>query len=77
VCVCVCVCVCCVMHYRLLTEFGLPPTLVAAYGSCFMTKKCAEAAFAKDQRSMTAYDLVGKISSVFRENLETDFDDTN
>ena len=40
-----------------------------------MTRKCAEAAFAKHHRSMMAYDLVTEISTVFKENLETDFND--
>lgn len=52
------------------SEFGLPPTIVAAYGACFMTKKCAEVAFAKFQRSMTTQDLVDAIGSTFNEHLE-------
>ena len=53
-----------VLH-RLNSEFGLSPTLVAAYGGCFLTKKCAEAAFAKHHRSMLAHDLVNEIPSTF------------
>lgn len=55
---------------RLNSEFGLPATIVAAYGACFLTKKCAEAAFAKCRRSMVAGDLVDAIASAFYEHLE-------
>ncbi len=55
---------------RLQSEFGLTPTLMAAYGSCLMTRMCAHAAFQKHHRAMLAYDLVSEISSVFRENFD-------
>ena len=44
--------------------------MVAAYGGCYMTKKCAEAAFAKCHRSMLTHDLVNEIPQTFNTYLE-------
>ncbi len=50
---------------RLVSEFGLSSTLVAAYGGCLLTKKCAKSAFDKNHRSMLAHDVVNEIPSTF------------
>jgi ATP-dependent NAD(P)H-hydrate dehydratase len=41
--------------------------LYAAYGSCMITKKCAEAAFKKHYRSTTAPDLIECLPQVFQD----------
>lgn len=55
---------------QLLSEFGIPPVMVAAYGACFLTKKCAQVAFSKRQRSMLSHDLVDQIGPTFNQHLE-------
>ena len=43
---------------------------MAAYGACFLVKKCAELAFARHGRSMLASDMIDEIQTVFRTILE-------
>ncbi|XP_071949730.1 ATP-dependent (S)-NAD(P)H-hydrate dehydratase-like [Antedon mediterranea] len=42
------------------------PTMIAAYGASLLTRKCANLAFAKNQRSMTTTDMIGEIGYAFR-----------
>ena len=48
-----------------LTRQKLSPTLVAALGSCMLTRRCARLAFAKFGRSTTTSDLIHEIKSSF------------
>ena len=48
----------------------IPALLSAAYGGCFLVKKCAELAFSKHRRSMLAGDLIHEIQTVFETFLE-------
>ena len=44
--------------------------LLAAYGGCFLVKKCAELAFIEHRRSMIASDMIKHISTVFQTHIE-------
>ena len=48
----------------------LPALLSAAYGGCFLVKKCAELAFSKHRRSMLAGDMIHEIPTVFQTFIE-------
>ena len=50
--------------------YRLPSHLCAAYGGCFLVKKCAELAFSKHKRSMLAGDMVDEIPTMFQTHLE-------
>ena len=52
----------------------IPGHLVAAYGACFLVKKCAELAFSQHGRSMLASDMMDKIPTAFRKFIEEDDD---
>ena len=56
---------------RLEATFKLSPLILAAYGGCFLIRKCAEIAFSKHQRSMLAGDMVKEIPTVFQTYLES------
>ncbi|XP_002128923.2 ATP-dependent (S)-NAD(P)H-hydrate dehydratase isoform X1 [Ciona intestinalis] len=51
-----------------------PPTLLAGYAACFLTKRCANQAFQKHGRSTTTTDLISEINSVFANNFENPTD---
>lgn len=60
---------------RLQTEYGdIPPSMLAAYGACFVVKKCAEMAYAKQHRAMLASDMVSEVGAVFYYHFESQKD---
>lgn len=61
---------------RLAVTYGTPPLLLAAYGGCFLVKKCAELAYSKKKRAMLAGDMVLEIHTVFQTILEPQDGDT-
>ena len=57
--------------YRLtITHGSIPPLVLAAYGGCFLVKRCAKLAFSKHKRSMLAGDMLTEIPTVFQTVLE-------
>ena len=78
--VCLCACFAPVVQslvhwYRLQTEYGdIPPSMLAAYGACFVVKKCAEMAYAKQHRAMLASDMVSEVGAVFYYHFESQKD---
>uniref|UniRef100_H2YYE2 ATP-dependent (S)-NAD(P)H-hydrate dehydratase n=1 Tax=Ciona savignyi TaxID=51511 RepID=H2YYE2_CIOSA len=49
---------------------AVPPTLLAGYAACLLTKRCAAQAYRKSGRSTTTTDLVAEINSVFSNTFE-------
>ena len=51
---------------------GLPPTMLAAYGGCYLVRRASEKAFRLKRRSMVAGDLIEHLGPAFAEIYDTD-----
>ena len=58
------------VHPKLFSCYRVPGQLLAAYGGCFLVKRCAELAFSRRGRSMLASDMIDDIETVFRTSFQ-------